>query len=187
VDNWARTTARDLVARAEVIALEDLNLLGMTRSAAGTIENPGTNVAAKAGLNRALQDVALGRLARWVGVKAEEAGRRTWLVDPAHTSQRCHPCGHTAKENRPDRDTFTCTRCGHQAHADINAAENVADRAQACEAAWREAGRPVLYRPGPRLLRRTGSAAKAGSDKNTQHHRGRVGSEATIHGGRTQK
>ena len=186
VDNWARTTARELVARAEVIALEDLNLPGMTRSAKGTIENPGSNVAAKSGLNRALHDAALGRLARWVGVKAEEAGHRTWLVNPAHTSQQCNPCGHTAKDNRPDRDTFICTRCGHKAHADINAAQNIATRAMVCEAAWHDAGRPPLHRPTPRLRRRTRSAVPSGSE-TTKHDRGRAGSGATTHGGQTQK
>nr|WP_026257374.1 transposase [Actinopolymorpha alba] len=52
-DNWARQTARDLVAGAEVVALENLHLQAMTRSAKGTIDNPGRNVAAKSGLNRA--------------------------------------------------------------------------------------------------------------------------------------
>jgi putative transposase len=35
----------------------------MTRSAKGTIEEPGRNVAAKSGLNRAMLDAGFGRLA----------------------------------------------------------------------------------------------------------------------------
>ncbi|WP_169512917.1 RNA-guided endonuclease InsQ/TnpB family protein [Actinopolymorpha alba] len=153
-DNWARETARQLVAQAEVVALENLDLASMTRSAKGTIDNPGRNVAAKSGLNRALQDVALGRLATWVCVKAEEAGRRAWLVDLAHTSQRCARCGHIDPNNRPARDVFVCQRCGHTAHADLNAAANIADRGRACETAWHQAGSPPLPRPSPRLRRR---------------------------------
>jgi putative transposase len=63
-----------------VIALEDLNLAGMTRSAKGTIGEPGTNVAAEAGLDRSLAEAAPGKLGRWVLVEAEEAGCRAWLV-----------------------------------------------------------------------------------------------------------
>ena len=40
-------TARTLVNECDVIALEDLRVVNMTRSASGTLEQPGTNVAAK--------------------------------------------------------------------------------------------------------------------------------------------
>jgi putative transposase len=142
-DNWARSTARALVARYGVIVLEDLNLKNMIRSARGTKESPGTNVAAKQALNRKLADAALGRLRQWVCVKAEEAGRRT-----------CAACGHCAPWNRRSRNQFRCAACGHASHADHNAAENIAAPGQACEAAWRTAGSPPLHRPKPRLRRR---------------------------------
>jgi putative transposase len=77
-DNWARETARTLVAEHDVLVFEDLKLANMTKSARGTMEAPGKNVAAKQALNRSLQDAALGRLQHWVCVKAEEAGRITW-------------------------------------------------------------------------------------------------------------
>jgi putative transposase len=153
-DNWARDTAKALVARYGVVVLEDLNLKNLTRSARGTKDNPGTNVAAKRALNRKLADAALGRLRHWVCVKAEEAGRRTWVVNPANTSRTCAACGHCAAWNRRSRDRFHCAACDHQAHADLNAAENIAARGQACEAAWRTAGSPPLPRPKPRLRRR---------------------------------
>jgi putative transposase len=157
-DNWARETARMLVAQADVIALENLHLLSMTKSASGTLDSPGTNVAAKAGLNRAMRDASLGRLARWVCVKAEEAGRRAWLVDAVDTSRRCAVCGNIDSRSRPAREVFSCIACGHGDHSDTNAAVNVAVRGQACEAAWRAAGSPRLKRPTPRLRRRSGPA-----------------------------
>src|SRR5690606_33917908 len=116
----------------------------MTKSARGTVENPGRNVAAKQALNRKLADAALGRLRHWVCVKAEEAGRRTWVVNPANTSRTCTACGHCHISNRVTRDLFRCRQCGHEAHADINAAENIAARGQACETAWAAAGAPLL-------------------------------------------
>lgn len=56
--------AHRLVAGADVIALEALTLRAMTRSAKGTLEQPGSNVAAKAGLNQALLDASFGLLHR---------------------------------------------------------------------------------------------------------------------------
>ena len=38
----------------DLIALEDLGVKDMTRSAKGTVENPGKNVAQKSGLNRSI-------------------------------------------------------------------------------------------------------------------------------------
>ena len=64
------------------------------------MEKPGRNVKQKQGLNRSLQDAALGRLAFWVCVKAEEAGRRVWKVNAVSSSRECAACGHTEAGNR---------------------------------------------------------------------------------------
>ena len=53
-------TALALVRECGVIALEDLRIGNMTRSAAGTLEEPGTNVAAKSGLNPVFSRGAAG-------------------------------------------------------------------------------------------------------------------------------
>ncbi len=152
-ENWARHSAIDIVARYGVIAIEKLKLANMTKSARGTKEAPGTGVAAKQGLNRSLQDAALGRLARWICVKAEEAGRRVYKVDPRDTSRQCIACGHTATANRC-RTRFECKKCGHQEHADVNAAQVIAARGMVAETSWLAAESPLLKRPVPRNLRR---------------------------------
>ena len=161
-DNWARETARQLVARYGVVVLEDLKLTNMMASASGTVEAPGTNVAAKQALNRKLAEAALGRLRHWVCVKAEEAGRRIWVVPAKNTSRRCAACGHTAATNR-DGVRFACQNpeCGHTNHADINAAENIATLGHNCETAWDQAGRPAMTRPKPRLRRRNADSQPA--------------------------
>jgi putative transposase len=51
--DWAEKTSTGLARRFDVIRVEDLKVRNMTRSAKGTIEVPGKNVAAKAGLNKA--------------------------------------------------------------------------------------------------------------------------------------
>jgi putative transposase len=159
-DNWARDTARALVADHGVLVLEDLKLQNMTKSARGTMGAPGRNVAAKQALNRSLQDAALGRLQHWVCVKAEEAGRITWAVPAANTSRTCASCGHCHITNRQTRDRFVCQRCGHTAHADLNAAENIASRGQHAHTTWQHTGRPPLQRRQPRLQRRTPAPAQ---------------------------
>ena len=162
-DNWAREQAAVLVAGYGVLAVEDLELRNMTRSARGTVEDPGSNVAAKQGLNRELQDAALGKLATRICVKAESAGRRVWMVRPENTSRRCSQCGHTDKRNRPDQATFCCTSCSHEANADTNAAVNIAARGQQAELTWQQAGAPPLpRRKSRRRPRKDPKPAQAG-------------------------
>lgn len=152
-ENWARHAAKQIVAAYGVISLEDLALSNMTRSARGTIQRPGKGVRAKQGLNRSLQDAALGRLAYWICVKAEDAGRRVYKVDPRNSSRTCAACGHSEAANRR-RTNFACRQCGHRAHADVNAAQVLTARGQAADALWRAEGCQFLKRPTPHNLRR---------------------------------
>ena len=52
-----------------LIVIEDLRVKAMTASARGTLEAPGTNVSAKAGLNRAMLNVAFGEIRRQLEYK----------------------------------------------------------------------------------------------------------------------
>jgi IS605 OrfB family transposase len=107
---------------------EDLRVKDMLRSARGTLERPGRNVAAKAALNRRIAASAWATLVRRTCQKAEASGAKVVLVDPRHTSQTCSTCGHLAAENRPSQAVFTCQACGHREHADTNAAKNIRAR-----------------------------------------------------------
>jgi putative transposase len=98
----------------------------MTRSAKGTVEAPGRNVAQKSGLNRSILDAGWGQFASILTAKAESAGRRVVLVNPASTSIDCHACG--ARCTRPRQDTVVCPVCGEH-DADLNGARNIATRA----------------------------------------------------------
>jgi IS605 OrfB family transposase len=73
-----------------------------------------------------LHSWAFAQLATFVSYKAERSGVQVEFVDPAYTSQRCSECGHTAKNNRPDQETFACRSCGVSLNADHNAARNIA-------------------------------------------------------------
>jgi putative transposase len=119
-------TARALIDTCDALALEDLRVAAMTATAAGTVEHPGRNVAAKAGLNRSILDVGWGQFTSILVAKAESAGRRIVLVHPASTSIDCHACG--ARCIRPRRDTVVCPVHG-ALDADLNGARNIATRA----------------------------------------------------------
>jgi putative transposase len=86
---------------------------------------------AKAGLNRCIHDAGWGRLLAMIAYKAESAGRTVVAVEPRNTSRTCAHCGHISAGNRHGA-IFACQACGHQAHADTNAAINIlrAGRAQ---------------------------------------------------------
>ena len=114
-----------LATRHRLVALEDLRTRGMTASAKGTVEQPGSNVRQKAGLNRSILDkgwhafeLALHNVARYTGTKIVK-------VPAAYTSQRCSACCSVDPESRESQAVFRCTTCGHEEHADVNAAKNV--------------------------------------------------------------
>ena len=121
----AHKAALALVRAYDVIAHEDLRITNMTRSASGTVERPGRNVAQKSGLNRSILDAGWGVFLTILADKAESAGRELIAVNPADTSRTCARCGHCAKDNRVTQAAFACTACGHAAHADVNAAINI--------------------------------------------------------------
>lgn len=116
--------ARGLVGLYDVIAVEDLAVKNMSRSAAGSVGAPGSNVAQKTGLNRLILDAGWARFRSILTGKEEEAGRMLIAVNPRYTSRTCASCGHVDAANR-DGALFGCRACGHVAHADINAARNI--------------------------------------------------------------
>lgn len=148
--------SRRLVNENDTIAFEVLNIAGMTRSARGTVERPGRNVSRKRGLNRSIQDQGWGMLVTMTSYKAVEAGRRVVKVPAAFTSQTCHGCGTVDAASRKGA-TFACTACGHEAHADTNAARNILRAGLALQALTAEA---VKLTPLPEKGKRTPESLK---------------------------
>jgi putative transposase len=121
--------SRLLIDRYDTIALEDLRVTNMVRSAAGTLDAPGVNVAAKAGLNRSIHDAGWAQLANMIVYKAENAGRQVIFVNAANTSRTCSTCGHRHAKDRTSQARWQCCNCGLDTNADVNAAINIATRA----------------------------------------------------------
>jgi len=121
--DWVEKTSTDLARRFDVIRVEELNIRNMTRSAKGTVDAPGKNVRAKAGLNRGIQSSGWGLLVHRL---EDKAPGRVERVNPAYTSQRCSACGRVDAKSRESQAVFACTACGYACNADVNAARNIA-------------------------------------------------------------
>lgn len=106
------------------VVVERLAIQNMTRSAKGTAEEPGTNVRAKAGLNRSILAQGWGRFVQYLQYKCDERGGVVLDVEPRNTSRTCSSCGTVDAESRDGKD-FNCTSCGHSEDADVNAARVV--------------------------------------------------------------
>jgi putative transposase len=110
-----------------VVVVEQLNIPNMVKSAKGTVEQPGKNVAQKSGLNRSISQEAWGRAVVMLTYKTARNGGTLHKVPAPGTSQRCSICGFTTPGSRQDQATFVCKNpdCGWSGNADHNASRNV--------------------------------------------------------------
>jgi putative transposase len=108
-----------------MVVVEDLQLSNMSRSAAGSIEQPGRNVRAKSGLNRSTLDQGWAGFRRQLEYKMLLAGGLLLAVPPMNTSRTCPRCGHVSADNRRRQAEFACVACGFHENADLVGAINV--------------------------------------------------------------
>lgn len=124
--DWAHQQTARLAGRYALVATEELSLKNMTRSAAGTVEEPGKQVAQKAGLNREILDTAPGLFTSLFRYKVLETGGQ-WVNAPTRQlkpSQRCPRCWAVQNKALSDR-THACERCGHTEPRDFASARVV--------------------------------------------------------------
>jgi putative transposase len=107
------------------VYVEELPVKNLSTSSRGTMEEPGRNVKAKAGLNKSILDQGWFTFRRLLDYKLNWSGGMLVEVDYRNTSQTCSSCGHRAKENRLSQAVFKCKKCGQVENADVNAAKNV--------------------------------------------------------------
>jgi len=110
--NFHYEVATMLVNKGKRIAIEDLNIKGLSR----------------ARLAKQVHDVAWGRFFHALLCKAESAGIEVAKVDPKNTSQECSGCGNIVRKSLAVR-THKCGECGLVMDRDRNAAENIKNRA----------------------------------------------------------
>jgi putative transposase len=111
-----------------LVCIEDLQVKNMSKSAQGTVEQPGRKVSQKSGLNLSILDQGWGEFRRQRGYKLAWNGGMLLAVPPHHTSQTCPCCGHASKDNRLTQAQFLCIDCGYRNHADVVGAINILAR-----------------------------------------------------------
>ena len=103
--DFAHKVSTQIVKDFDVIAIEDLNIKGMSRGI----------------LAKQINDVAWNSFFQKLTYKAENAGKKLIKVNPNGTSQTCI-CGETVKKTLAVR-WHICVHCGYQNHRDIVSAK----------------------------------------------------------------
>jgi putative transposase len=115
-----------------VVALEDLNLKGMTKRAKAKRDEAGkwlrNGATQKTGLNKSLANAGMGNFGIYTEQALRKLGKMLVHVPAHHSSQECSECGFTDPGNRPNQDSFLCLRCGFSANADLNASRVIKKR-----------------------------------------------------------
>jgi putative transposase len=123
--DYLHQTSTAISKNHALVCLEDLQVRNMSKSAAGTLEQPGKNVRAKSGLNKAILDQGWAEFRRQLDYKLAWKGGWLIAVPPQNTSRTCPCCGHVSAENRRTQAQFRCVECGFEENADVVGAINV--------------------------------------------------------------
>ena len=129
--DFHKKTAYILAQEYGCVYAEDLRVRNMTKSAKGTVENPGKNVKQKSGLNRSILRTGFYDFRRSLEWALQKEGGLLITVAPQYTSQTCPHCGHCDSKNRPKQAVFHCVRCGYEDNADVVGAINVKKKGRA--------------------------------------------------------
>ena len=120
----------ELIRDNQVIAVEDLNVKGMSSSAKGTIEQPGRMVKQKSGLNKSILDVSFGSIVAMLEYKAKFYGREVIKINRFFPSSKlCSCCGEKMESMPLKTREWTCPSCGEHHDRDVNAATNILNEA----------------------------------------------------------
>lgn len=128
--DWNHKLTTDLAHNHGTVAVEDLKVANMSKSAKGTVAQPGQRVAQKRGLNRSIADQGWFEIRRQLRYKTTRHGGQLIAVPAVGTSQTCNQCGTRDPESRQGCGRlFACVHCGHTEHADRNAALTILAKA----------------------------------------------------------
>lgn len=107
--NFCHQTSRQIINEFQYICVEDLNIKSMIQGSY---------------LAKSISDASWNQFCQFLTYKAEEAGRKLGIVNPAYTSQICSQCGSCTKKKLSER-THMCLECGYKTTRDLNAAQNI--------------------------------------------------------------
>lgn len=123
--DYLHKTSTAISQNHAMVCIEDLQVRNMSKSAAGTTEQPGRNVRAKSGLNKSILDQGWFEFRRQLDYKLAWNGGHLIAVPPQNTSRTCPCCGYVSAENRQTQARFECVACGFEENADAVGAINV--------------------------------------------------------------
>ncbi len=146
--DWQHQTTTAIARTYGTVVVEALIITNMVKSAKGTIEEPGKNVARKSGLNRSISGQGWGRTVTMLTYKTAQHGGTLHKVPAPNTSRRCSACGFITPGSRESQAVFVCKNpdCGWSGNADRNAAQNVLHLYRMGLALIPAAGRAVVRR-----------------------------------------
>ncbi len=130
-NDFLHKTSTKIANENQVVIIEDLKVSNMSRSAKGTVDQPGKMIKQKASLNKAILDQGWFNFRRMLDYKLEWLGGMLIPINPRNTSRTCGKCGHVSGDNRKSQAVFKCIRCNHESNADLNAAVNILAAGQA--------------------------------------------------------
>lgn len=107
--NFCHQESRKIIDKYQNICIEDLDIKNMVE---------GSYYA------KSIMDASWNQFRQYLTYKAEDAGRRIGLVNPAYTSQDCSKCGFREKKPISQR-IHLCKNCGYTTHRDTNSGERV--------------------------------------------------------------
>lgn len=113
--NAIHQATRKIVDSADIIVIEDLNVLGMVKNH---------------NLAQAIHDVSFYEFRRQLEYKAKWEGKEVVIADRFYASfKTCSCCGHKKETLKLSERTYKCEECGLVMDRDLNAAKNLANLA----------------------------------------------------------
>ncbi len=133
-NDFAHKVSTHLVKEFDLIAIENLNILGMSKGI----------------LAKQIHDVAWNSFFQKLTYKAENAGRQLIKVNPNGTSQTCI-CGARVEKTLAQRQHI-CLKCGYKNHRDIVSAKVILSRAGQTRKDIKLAVAPCLSLESPSII-----------------------------------
>ena len=126
-NDYLHKISSELSKNHATVVLEDLKITNMSKSAKGTVDNPGKNIKQKSGLNRAILDQGWGEFIRQLEYKLAWNGGKLIQVNPRNTSRKCPQCNCISADNRKTQAVFRCqnSTCNYTENADYVGSLNV--------------------------------------------------------------
>ncbi len=107
--DFCHQETRKIINQYQYICIEDLNIKKMMEGSS---------------LAKSITDASWNQFRQYLTYKAEEAGRKLGLVNPAYTSQTCSQCKFIEAKKLSERK-HSCTKCRYKSTRDFNAAQNI--------------------------------------------------------------